>query len=118
MDISIATAQVAPDLLKPLAIVSDTIVRRSAVDREDLKPYWKSEKSHISLGDQQSYYLQVFQRLYETKEQNQERRLTGWLFLAVDLSLRFLNRGTTDETFQKLGKQDSLRHLLKSSVNM
>ena len=58
------TARVAPDLLKALVILSDTTVRRSAVDREDLKPYWKSEKGHISLGDQQSYYLQVFQRLY------------------------------------------------------
>ena len=43
-DISSATAQVAPDLLKALAILSDTTVRRSAVDRKDLKPYWKSEK--------------------------------------------------------------------------
>ena len=40
--ISCATARVAPDLLKALAILSDTIVRRSAVDREDLKPYWKA----------------------------------------------------------------------------
>ena len=44
LDISSATARVAPDLLKTLAILSDTTVRRSAVDREDLKPYWKSEK--------------------------------------------------------------------------
>ena len=58
------TARVAPDLLKALAILSDTTVRRSAVDQEDIKPYWKSEKGHISLDDQQSYYLQVFQRLY------------------------------------------------------
>ena len=62
--ISSATAWVAPDLLKAPAILSDTTVRRSAVDQEDLKPYWKSEKGHISLGDQQFYYLQVFQRLY------------------------------------------------------
>ena len=54
----------SPDLLKATAILSDTTVRRSAVDQEDLKPYWKSEKDHISLGDQQSYYLQVFQILY------------------------------------------------------
>ena len=47
-----------------------------------------------------------------------ERRLTGWQFLAVDLSPIFLNTGTTDETFQQSGKQDSLRHLLKSSANM
>ena len=64
LDISTATAWVAPDLLKALAILSDTTVRRSAVDQEDLKLYWKSEKSLISLGDQQPYYLQVYQKLY------------------------------------------------------
>ena len=42
--ISNATAQVIPDLLKGLAILSDTTVRRPAVDRENLKPYWKSER--------------------------------------------------------------------------
>ena len=41
LDISSATARVAPDLLKALAILSDTTVKRSAVDREDLNPYWK-----------------------------------------------------------------------------
>ena len=40
---SSATAQVVPDLLKTIEILPDTI-RRSAVDQEDLKPYWKSEK--------------------------------------------------------------------------
>ena len=45
LDISSATtAQVAPDLLKALAILSDTTVRRYAVDWEGLKAYWKSEK--------------------------------------------------------------------------
>ena len=43
-DISGATARVAPELLKTLAILSDTAMRRSVVDQEDLKPYWKSEK--------------------------------------------------------------------------
>ena len=39
LDISSVTARVAPDLLlKALAILSDTTVRRSAVDGEDLKP--------------------------------------------------------------------------------
>ena len=41
LDISIATTRVAPDLLKVLAILSDTTVKRSAADQEDLKPYWK-----------------------------------------------------------------------------
>ena len=63
LDISSATARVAPDLLKVVAILSDTTVRRSAVDQKDLKPYRKSEKN-ISLCDQQCYYLQVFQRPY------------------------------------------------------
>ena len=43
-DISSPTAWVVPDILKALAIFSDTTVRRSAVDLEDLKPYLKSEK--------------------------------------------------------------------------
>ena len=58
LDISSATFRVSPELLKTLAILSDTTVRRSAVDREDLKSYWKSKKDLISLGDQQAYYLQ------------------------------------------------------------
>ena len=45
-----ATTRVAPDLLKALLIPSDTVVRRSAVDQEDLKPYWESNKrSHDQL---------------------------------------------------------------------
>ena len=58
-----ATAWVAPDLFKTLAILSDTTVRRSVVDWKGLKPYRKSEND-LSLGNQQSYHLQVFQRLY------------------------------------------------------
>ena len=38
--------------------------QKSAVDRVDLQPYWKSEKGPHSPGDQQVYYLQVFQILY------------------------------------------------------
>ena len=44
-----STARVAPDLQKALAILWDTTERRSSVGREDLKLYWKSEKSlHFS----------------------------------------------------------------------
>ena len=39
LGISITTAQVAPDLLKDLAILLDTTVRRFTVDEIDLKPY-------------------------------------------------------------------------------
>ena len=45
MDIPSATDRVAPDLLKALAILSDTTVRGSVVEWEDLEPYRKSEKS-------------------------------------------------------------------------
>ena len=38
LDISSATAQVASDVMKDLAVLSDTTVRRSAIDRKDLKP--------------------------------------------------------------------------------
>ena len=37
---------------KPVQSLLDKTVRRSAVDREDLKPYWKSKNSYISQGDQ------------------------------------------------------------------
>ena len=61
LDMSSATTRVAPDLLKVLTILPDTTVRRSAVDLEDLKPQWISEKRpHFSrlstnLGYQQSF---------------------------------------------------------------
>ena len=41
---SSATARVTPDLLNAPAVLSNTPARRSAVDQEDLKPYWKPEK--------------------------------------------------------------------------
>ena len=45
---------------KTLAILSDITVRRSAVDPEDLKPYWKIEKGHISQGNHQFYCFKFF----------------------------------------------------------
>ena len=113
LNISSATVWIASDLLKALAFLSDTTLKRSAVDREDLKPYWKSEKRAHFLDDQQSYYLEVSQRLLTT-----ERRLTGWKFLAVSVSPASLNTGTTNETLEQSGKQDSFRHLLKSAASM
>ena len=38
------TACILLNILKTLAILSDPTVIQSAVDQEDLKPYWKSEK--------------------------------------------------------------------------
>ena len=49
-------------MLKASAITSGTTVKRSAVEREDLKPYYITEKYHIFQGDQQ-VYLQGFQRV-------------------------------------------------------
>ena len=72
MDVSSTTAPVAPDLLKALVLLSYTTVTRSAVDQDDLKQYWKSEKKHNSWGDQQAYYLQIFQRLYYPQKEHQQ----------------------------------------------
>ena len=47
---SSAIAWVAPDMLIALATLWDTTVRRFEVEREDLKPYWKSGKGpHFSM---------------------------------------------------------------------
>ena len=68
------TAWVASGALKALPVLSDTTVRRSAVEQENLKPYKKSEKRpHISWSEQQPYYLQVFQKISIAG-----RRVTGW----------------------------------------
>ena len=44
LGLSSATVRIALDLLKTLAILSVTTVRRSAVDKEDLIPHWKLGK--------------------------------------------------------------------------
>ena len=49
LDISTVIAGVALDLLKTLAILSNKTVIRSAVEQEDLKPYWKSEVTFLEL---------------------------------------------------------------------
>ena len=77
MDISSATVRVAPDLLKALAILSDTTVRRSAVDQEDLEHTGNQKKDHISIGDQQSYYLQVLFHLQAFLLFTNQRRKTN-----------------------------------------
>ena len=101
LDISSATARVAPDLLKiPQQFYHIQLYKEPKTILEIRK------KGHISLGDQRSYYLQVFQRF--TNHRKKIKR-------AVVFSYRpFLNVGTTDETFQQTGKQDFFRHLFKS----
>ena len=49
------TVPVAPDLLKALAVLSDSTVGRSAVDQEDQNHTGNQKKGHISLGGQQAF---------------------------------------------------------------
>ena len=49
---------------------------------------------------------------------NHIKRTKRTVFLVLDQSPTFLNIGTTNETLQQSAKQDSFRHLLKSSVSM
>ena len=62
LDISSAMARAAPDLSKTRAVLSDTTVWKSAVNREDLTHTGNQKKDHISLDDQQSYHWEVFKR--------------------------------------------------------
>ena len=101
LDISSATAWVAPDLLRTLAILSDAIVRRSAVDRDDLKPYWKLNKRPYFSRWSRSLLFTSFSKTLLTTE----RRLTEWWFATMHLSPVFLNTRTTDENFQESGKK-------------
>ena len=87
LDIQSATAPVAPDLLKALAILSDTTARRYAADQEDPKPYWKSEKR----PDFSRWSIILLFTSFSKTSLTTEPRITGQLFLAVDLSPIFLN---------------------------
>ena len=74
LDVSSATVRVAPDLLKALAILSDTTVKRSAVHQEVLKPYRKSEKRpHFSRWSTILLFTSFLKTVLTT-----ERGLTGW----------------------------------------
>ena len=72
--ISSATVWAGPDnMLKALGILLDTTVRRSAVDLEDLKPYWKSEKRpHFSRWSAILLFTSFSKTLLNT-----EKRLAG-----------------------------------------
>ena len=49
---------------------------------------------------------------------NPRKKTNRVVVLASDIFPRFLMTGTTDGTFQQFGKQDSFRHILKSSASM
>ena len=86
-------------------------VRRSAVDQEDLKPCWKSEKSNIFQGDQQ-LFTGFSKTLLPRKKTNRAVVFSSRLFPYI------LKYRTTNMTFQQSGKQDSFRHILKSSASI
>ena len=100
LDISIATAQATLDLLKIQAILSDTTLRRSIVDQENLKPYWKSENR----PDFSNWSTNLLWTSFSKTLLTIERRLIGWYCLDVDLSLTYINTGTTNATFQQSEK--------------
>ena len=90
--------------LKALVILSD---------REDLKPYWKSEKRpHFS----RSSTILLFTSFSETF--TNLRKKTNRAVVFSCRAFPNILTGTTNETFQQSGKQGSFRHLLKSSASV
>ena len=113
LNISKAGAWVAPDLLKALEILWDSGLRRYAVDQEDLKPSFKSEKK--------ATFLEVISKpIYKFSKDfpNYRKKTNRGSFSAVDLPKTYLNTETADETFQQSGNQDPFRHILKSTASI
>ena len=109
-DIASARARIAPDLLKALAILSETTVRRSAINWKDQRPYRKSEKGpHFCRWSASLLFTSsFFKDFFNNRKTN----------MVVDLFPSFLNTGTINKTFQQSWKQDSLRQILKNSASM
>ena len=57
-------SSIAPDILKALAILSNTAVRSLQLIEKTCNHAANQKKEHIFLGGQKAYYLQVFRRLY------------------------------------------------------
>ena len=73
LNISKATARVAPDILRALEILWDLTVRRYEVDPKELKPCFKSEKRpHFSRWSTGLLFTSFSKTFLTTK-----RRLTG-----------------------------------------
>ena len=72
LDTSNATARVAPELLKALAILPDTTVIRSTINQKDLKASWKlGKRSYFSRRSTGLLFTRFSKTLLTT-----ERRLT------------------------------------------
>ena len=110
LDTSIAKAQVAPDLLKPLAILSDTTVRRSAVDQEDLKNHTGDKKRSHFYWWSTSLFISFLKTLLNKEDKTSKKtRLIKRLAGAVACSCRpFPNilkyKDHPNETIQQSGK--------------
>ena len=94
--------------MKTLEILSATSARLYPVNQEGLKPYSKSEK--------RLYFSKLLTSLTFTSFSK------GWVSRAVLFWCRpvsiFLCTRNTDETSQQSGKQDSYRHIFKSSASI
>ena len=70
LDISSARAEIVPDPFKDLAILSDTTIRRSAVDVEDPKSCWKSEKKPHFCSWSKSLLSRSFSMTLQTQKED------------------------------------------------
>ena len=95
-----AQAQVAPKRLQALAILSNTTIKQSAVEQEDLKLYWKLENRPDFWMWSTRILLTSFWKILLSAK----RGLKRLNFLATDLSPAFLKLGMSDETLQNLAK--------------
>ena len=115
MGISSVTSQVSPDLLiKALAMLSDTTVRRLAVDWEGLKPYWKLENwPHFSRGSTSIY---TFFKDFTTHKKKTNRVVVSscWTIPSI---LKYRDHWW-DLPLRQFGKQDSFKHISKSLASM
>ena len=91
LDMSSAAARVALDLLKSLAILSDTTQNICSWSRRRKIILEIRKRRHFSGWSKNLLFKSFSKPLLST-----ERRLIEWQFLAVALSPTFVNTGTTD----------------------
>ena len=82
--------QVVLDLLKYLAILLDIPLNSSAINWEDLKAYWKSEKKGLISQDDNKSIINMFYKIILLTE----RRFTEWYIFAKNITKTLLNTAT------------------------
>ena len=88
----------SPRSVKSLAILSDMTVRRSAVDQEDLKPYWKSGKGLQGLiknGKAKAGYMYVHHAITKVSQLISESKDMYY----HKFSMKFKNPKTSSKTY-------------------